>query len=352
MDCPTCGRTLRVPQLDGSVEPVPDPKLDLQDASLADALNKLAMIGQDDEEAETRKSEAPQVVTKPEPIQEIAPLPPPKPVTLEAPLPAEPVIPKSTMPVSTSDPETDSSTDPLASLARQRTEESPRPTLSSSPPPVSHSPIKLLTSQMVLIAMAVVALVAFGAGYFTGGALNQSESSSEESTDSQNASGQQTAEQRREVILPTTRKTAVAGQITFKSPDGRRLPDVGARVLVFPEKRSGKATVAVAGFWANAEKADFRISLAGLREMNGDATVADEKGRYEIHLPESAGSYHVLIISQNLQRDEDETVSLADRNLLAGYLDRPDALLKQLRYKLDRVQYTGTTVETLNHSFE
>jgi hypothetical protein len=86
--------------------------------------------------------------------------------------------------------------------------------------------------------------------------------------------------------------------------------------------------------------------------MNGDAAVADKEGKYEINLPETAGDYRVLIISHNHQRDDDETVSLADRNLLAKYLDRPDALLKQLSYKLDRVQYTGTAAETLNHSFE
>jgi hypothetical protein len=43
-DCPTCGWTLRVPDLDGTIKPLPGPGLDLGDSKLAKALDELALI--------------------------------------------------------------------------------------------------------------------------------------------------------------------------------------------------------------------------------------------------------------------------------------------------------------------
>ncbi|MBC8290234.1 MAG: hypothetical protein H8E37_07945 [Planctomycetes bacterium] len=48
VDCPTCGRTIRVPDLDGTVSPLPRPGLDPQDSKLAAALSELASIGDED----------------------------------------------------------------------------------------------------------------------------------------------------------------------------------------------------------------------------------------------------------------------------------------------------------------
>lgn len=45
VDCPTCGRTIRVPALDGTVAPLPSPGLDPKDSKLAAALDELASIG-------------------------------------------------------------------------------------------------------------------------------------------------------------------------------------------------------------------------------------------------------------------------------------------------------------------
>lgn len=43
-DCPTCGWTLRVPDLDGTIKPLPDPGLDMGDSKLAQALDELASM--------------------------------------------------------------------------------------------------------------------------------------------------------------------------------------------------------------------------------------------------------------------------------------------------------------------
>ena len=43
VDCPSCGRSVRVPELDGSVKPLPAVGLNLQDSSLKKALNQIAV---------------------------------------------------------------------------------------------------------------------------------------------------------------------------------------------------------------------------------------------------------------------------------------------------------------------
>lgn len=43
-DCPTCGWTLRVPDLNGTVRPLPDPGLNMEDSKLAQALDELASM--------------------------------------------------------------------------------------------------------------------------------------------------------------------------------------------------------------------------------------------------------------------------------------------------------------------
>lgn len=45
VDCPTCGLSVRVPGLDGEIAPLPQPKLDLDDSELTNALDELASIG-------------------------------------------------------------------------------------------------------------------------------------------------------------------------------------------------------------------------------------------------------------------------------------------------------------------
>src|SRR5689334_652749 len=44
VDCPSCGRSIRVPNLDGTTAPLPKPAIDLSDSSLASALEQLASL--------------------------------------------------------------------------------------------------------------------------------------------------------------------------------------------------------------------------------------------------------------------------------------------------------------------
>ena len=82
-DCPMCGRSIRVPLLDGSVEPLEDPQLNLQDRGLASALDKLAALVTD----APRESLEPAVPRVAEPLRSVlaeapAPVPLPEPIEL------------------------------------------------------------------------------------------------------------------------------------------------------------------------------------------------------------------------------------------------------------------------------
>src|SRR4051794_2343857 len=48
VDCPTCGRSIRVPLLDGTLQPLPQPELNLQDTQLKRALDELARLANPD----------------------------------------------------------------------------------------------------------------------------------------------------------------------------------------------------------------------------------------------------------------------------------------------------------------
>lgn len=347
VDCPTCGRTLRVPKLDGTVEPVPDPKLNLEDAELAGALDALAMIGQDDPEA-AADPEQPALAAKPAVVEVAAPAP--KPIVVEAPIPAEPVVREAPAPQTPEPAATISSVDELAALAAQAKQEiQAGPAM--SPKPVSArgatSPWK---HRGVLAALAGIALLAAAIGYFVGN--SRRDSAKEPAPSDANASQAKNPQNARTGTAAEDRTVAIRGQITYRSSDDRRPPDAGARILVFPVERAGQATVSIAGFWANAEEADKRISLAGIRALGGDATTADKDGKYTIQLPPSDGNYYILVISSFHQRDSDSRLTAGEKTLLTQYFTRPDAMIKQLSYKRDRIHFNGSEVETFNHVFE
>lgn len=69
VDCPTCGRTVRVPELDGSIKPLPPVGLNLDDAKLKNALNHLTSqeVAQDEPaDLNELKSELQQLIDQPD----------------------------------------------------------------------------------------------------------------------------------------------------------------------------------------------------------------------------------------------------------------------------------------------
>lgn len=336
VDCPSCGLSVRVPNLDGSIDPLTEPKLNVSE--LAGALNELARIGEEGDEAETLDPQAmqPQAIE----VKELAPLPRPEPIIVE---PAEPAIPVD-IHESPRDRETVASwTEPVS------------PAFAASPAKPSFG--SMLKSAPVLALLVLTAAAAFGGGWFAGG-MGGDESPAPAATGT--ANGEKPAapakpSKRRAVYHPDDWKPAISGQVTFLENDQSHA-DAGARVIVLPTERGGgQSKVPVAGFWPQSDDgddADFRVSLAALRELGGDAALVDGQGRFEISLPPSAGKYHILVVSANQSTTFDTYIPADTHSLLARYFDRPNGLIKKLAYKHATLSLSGGAPQTWNHTFE
>ena len=170
VDCPTCGRSIRVPQLDGSLQPLPEPELNLQDAQLARALEELARLGssdpqpvarqtQSDEELE-EENELPQLIPEPIPIE--VPIPP-TPIAINPPMTDDEIA--EPPPSATSSGQQDSKRHEqslLAELASLAPADEPVPveTASKSEPEPQRRPIPIRSSMPRVALMVGIAFVA------------------------------------------------------------------------------------------------------------------------------------------------------------------------------------------------
>ena len=367
VDCPTCGRAVRVPELDGQIKPVSPPKLNLQDSNLSQALDELAMIGQESPDEEP--ADVPEHSSQKQDVIEPAVLP--EPVPVEPPLPAERVVTPKLPPSG----EVSRAAGELS--AANHTAEQNRPADSPATPSnlvdqsatVDSAAAELavlaqlsdrwyefpttsgksrwrMSFSVPVVVTVVVAVVAFGLGYVS--ARNSGEVSATRKPDdngSRSTANGQRGSQPAQSAVP-----ALQGRITYKTPAGGSRPDRGARVIVFPQQRAGQAKLPAAGFRGTGLTADFHVAAAGLRALGGDVAIVDEKGNFAISLPE-AGSYQILILSRYQSRDEEEPLEAALIKLLELYFDRPEQLLGRVGYHFGQVRYKGMGTEIWDDSF-
>ncbi len=342
VDCPTCGRTVRVPNLDGSIEPIPEPKLNVDE--LAGALNELARIGEEPSTADEEHASETAPVSQPARVKVLAPLPQPEPISLAPPPQAVAVDLQGEQHASRA-----KSADPLAELANEKRPATAAPAARSAPTSTA-TPFR---NPVVLVALLVVLGVGILSGWMLHG-MTAGEPIEPTPQSNTNPNPAKTVPVKiPPVYHPDNWKPALTGQITYHTLDGRNKPDAGARILVLPKTRKGgQSKLPSAGFWANADEADFRVSLAGLRELGGNAILADQNGKFTISLPPTAGTFQILLISHYKQLDAVERIDQSTVALVRMYFDRPDALIKQLAYKQHTLHFNGRDVETWNPTFE
>jgi len=150
--------------------------------------------------------------------------------------------------------------------------------------------------------------------------------------------------------IPHSQVLSIQGRITYKTEQQSTRPDQGARVIVLPESRKGEAKIPYIGFRGGDSPTDFEVAEAVLHVLGGDAAIVDDKGEYEIYLPE-AGKYHLIVISYFQSRDESVKVDVALRGTLRGYFDRPEQLLGKFAYRFDEVNFDGEETELKDFTF-
>ena len=350
VDCPTCGRSIRVPQLDGTLQPLPTPELNLQDAHLARALDELARLAGGDSQFLSQDSER---AGDAEEDENEIPQPIPEPIPIEVPIPPTPIAIQPAMQDDDVDvPAAGESGNPdRAAVARGIANNNVFAELAALMPPeplpgqdgtrpvtspaVDRRQLAPRTSIPYALLMTLLA--------FVGGMLFERFVKVLESLTSTTA----VAEKPADVDQPPE-VSDVTGRITYKSADGTSQPDRGARVLVFPLEKSADVKLSVVGFRPADTEADAKVASASLKALGGALASADDDGRFRADVP--AGAYQILVLSHFQSRDEQDPVDPAVRKLIALYFDKPDDLLGRIQFHFGPLKVKGTG-DVWDHSF-
>lgn len=361
VDCPKCGRSIRVPDLDGNVRPLPKPGLNLKDSDLRDALAELANIGQAAEipQSLVEDEDFNQKLGKPEVI-ELQPVAQAKPIdvaiaTLDAPA-AKPVDEdrgwrttrqaddawKAVVEMG----EGDSSDQPVAS-SEASTSAKPE-----TAPRVEHDrPVPTLRSMVnpsSIVAVVGVAALIFTGGFWIGRVTAiRSEVAASASGTGTGANGTENSNNSNKAAVGNA---SLRGRITYVSDAGSRKPDKGARVLVLPTNWSGKAKLKLDGFRLGDSEQDRRVAKASIQAMGGDYVTTDDSGEYAASL-NSTGQFHVIALSNSLSRADTDDIKPVE-TLVAQYFERPAQLIGRVSAYTETVKHSGPEPTPWDHSFQ
>lgn len=369
VDCPTCGRAVRVPSLDGKSDPVSIPNWDPQDESLVNALNALASLTEEPGERggavafeasnpeDSPSQERPPSSDRPQqPVVLPAAIAIPEPIEMP-PLEAPVVLPEPASSPGSAESRRDDpekTEEPWAKLATLPVAAAGRDSLQGDRPndkqSMSYQPGKSVTLPIALLLVAM----AFLLGFFVGNFVNNnapaatSKLADADAVPAKDSSPAATESAHRSA--ESTRHRAVEGRITYLSATGSSQSDAGAVVIVLPAYRNSSTKLPIVGFRPADSSEDRELAKEWVRALGGDLAVVDENGLYACDLPQ-AGEYHLIILSRHLERAESESLAPAERTMLGEYFDRPQQLVGQLKFHVSDVNYRGETTEIRDHTF-
>ena len=352
VDCPMCGRTVRVPHLDGRLDPLPDPQLDLKDSVLVNALDELAALGEDKPYflEEAKEEQTAEVAQKP-----AIPLSAPEPITIDPPLPAKPVKHAGSEPAASPKLTSSIIDRELSELARKGTETS---TPSATSKTVSSSKLWWIAGMLLL----------FSAGFFTHSLLfplvlskertqtvpSAGQNQSSDNIASQSLANTPSSNNENETPELSSSEVTLTGAITWETANGESKPDKGARLILFPESKTGASLFSIAGAQVSAQEVDIRILQKCFEELGGGFAVADEQGHFSFSsVP--VGKYQLLVISRYQRSLEEDQISVSVQKLLDSYFLRGtvfrDQILSHVRYHLDSLNLNQNGITEWNYSF-
>lgn len=350
VDCPTCGRTIRVPDPEGFVQPMPELKLNLKDSKLATALEELAMFGQD---AAAIESESAVAVPEGEGYAPKLPVAPPAPV----PIRVEPVAVAKPIPIEIHDTQKPA---PVASMQELAA-------LASLPPPrdsIAEQPVvdvEMTLGQRDVVReslkrsgiswIVIASLLGFIAGFAVGRWDRSSVTVPKEVAGADGKPLVAKSNSAADAASAGKQSVAVRGRITYQTDSGERRFDRGARVLLLPEKRAGTTKLAVTGFRSADADADGQVAAASLRALGGDIAIVDDTGNFE-SAALKPGAYRILALSHFQPREDRAAIEPSVKALLESYFDKPEQLLGKCRYQLAELKVSGQAPAIWDHLFE
>lgn len=363
-DCPTCGRTIRVPGLDGKIAPLPKPELNYADRGLAQALSELANLGAG-EEANPANEAGGGSPPVPKPVAMVLATPPAiEAVAIHPPLQnagSSNLDGDSKSDAGPSVSNSDKLWEPLGQLAAM----SPERRRDVSPQKRSTAQLLAAGAGCVLVGLVIGVLI----GRMTAGTASTAGPPAaflppEAAPVAVPPPAVPVAGQGAPPISPSPdgaapvglppaasdRPRAIEGHLSYVNADGESRPDSGARILVLPLTREGTSKLAVDSFRTGANDADLRVARASIRALGGDFVVSGPDGRYEVELP-VAGEYRLIIVSRYQGRDSGGEGDRAEIAALKDWFDKPQLFLGQTQSTLTSVQFDGKSCQTRDHVF-
>ncbi|MCA9078733.1 MAG: hypothetical protein KDA93_27160 [Planctomycetaceae bacterium] len=341
-NCPQCGKAIRVPNLDGSVTPIPPPKLNLEDSELANALNELATFeagGQSPHALEEPSS--PHIVVS-HPLTSSSPRA--KPVEQPVTVIAEPM--QSAKPR----PSTDDTADEAASAHATHDVLAGLAEAAVSKPMSAGKQTDVRGILRIAIPVGVVLALIVAAVLFFGGEEQQPQSSIATGDKPSVAVDRDAAVEMIANRPAPDHEEVLTGRVTYASDSGDILPDAGAVVMLLPRSRAGEAKLDVSGFLPGSDGVDVEVGSAALRVLGGDIAFADGEGRYELAVP-SASDFQLLVISHHHVRDSDQEMETRLQELLSDYFFRPSTLLGQLAFHSEEFRVSGPGITSRDVNF-
>ncbi len=308
-DCPRCKSSIQIPQ---PTEP-PQPQRERPPRPVAGPIEKAADKPLDQPAASSTAHDAEAntaAITWVEPSSTPAPTPA---NTDEATAPSEPLHIADDPPPAETTFEYD---DGGALELVYDTSDAPSVELAPQPPDLIAVPRWIIYLQGGLLA--VVALASFSIGLIAGSTFN---------------SGEQGP---REPVACT-----LEGTINYASGN-RNLADAGAVVAVIPhgKQRPDEKAPAIGLRPEDTEPDENDRGIAILREVGGAYARTDDRGRFQVRLPDR-GKYLVLVISGSRRLKSLDEISTKDLVELAPFFDNAADLLGRQRYQLTQEVVRG-----------
>jgi hypothetical protein len=331
VDCPQCGRSLRVPNLDGRVRKMPPPTKNVRgDSGLMSALSELATLEDTDAPASASAAhDISPVRTTPERIN-VGTIP------LER---VEDILPPD-------DFDEDSDAGPFA-LSESLSE------LASLSNPANDGPAEeqlLLEMRQISHPSASPLLMTFGGlllllcgtagGWWLGRSAQPVQPSSASSGDT--AAGAVVAKDDVPEAQPgVIRQT---GSVNYRDTAGAPQPDAGALVLLLPAEHEGSFRLHAKAFTKPAGHPDRVATLAAMSAVGGAATVADQTGSYYLDST-SLENKIIVVVSIHQTRPADVPIPEEIAAVLNRWFDSTSHICGQLAIQMSKAKSPSVPVD-------
>ncbi len=338
VDCPQCGRSLRVPELDGRTRKLPKAAANAKtDSGLMSALSELSALGtlaESDGISESYAAPA-AAVQMPQTVPErIA----------ATPIPLERIEEDDrNFPDGEFDDGPYALTESLEELAHfgdsdhNQTISDDLLTEMKQVSEPSASPLLLMFGGLLLT------LCSAGGGWWMG-RTTQLNAPSPTGNIEQAAVAEIQQPNRQERIAKKPASGTLSGTITFVDSTGTPQPDSGSLVLLLPAEHTGSFRLHARAFRKGPDDSDRIATLAALSAIGGAVTTAAQDGSYQLDAPESSANV-LVIISRHQRRPNDVPLDESTVAFLESWFDSTSHMCGQLAVKVSDVEPAATEVD-------